>query len=75
MKNPFKFLFKKCENPLVKDTFTNRYNEWLCGKKHKNCITVGSYYRMSQAWCSRCGHRNRCAGEGVPEWQLPDIND
>lgn len=68
-----KYLFPKCINPLVKDTLSNRFNEWVCGKNFKNCIRVGSYYRMPQAWCARCGHRNKgLAIESVPEWQLPD---
>lgn len=63
-----KFLFPKYKNSLVKDTFIDRFNEWLCGKNFKQCIRIGSYYRMSQAWCARCGHRNKgLAAEHVPE--------
>ena len=67
-----KYLFPKLKNPLIEDTLSNRFNEWLCGKKHQNCIKVGGYYGMGQAWCSRCGHKNWSASENVPEWQLPD---
>lgn len=68
-----KRLFPKCRNPLVKDTLRNRFKEWWCGKDFKNCIRTGSYYGMSQAWCARCGHRNKgLAADHVPEWQMPD---
>lgn len=68
-----KRLFPKVKNPLVEDTFYNRFNEWLCGKDFKSCIMFGSYYGMPQASCRRCGHKNKgIASEGVPEWRLPD---
>lgn len=70
-----KRLFKPCKNPLVEDNLSNRFNEWLCGKNFKNCIKVGSYYGMPQAWCARCGHKNYGASEHVPEWMLPDRFD
>lgn len=68
-----KSLFPKVKNPLVEDTFYNRFNEWLCGKNFKSCIRYGSYYGMAQGSCRRCGHKNKgLASEDVPEWQLPN---
>lgn len=68
-----KWLFPKCANPLVPDTLRNRYAEWICGKDFKNCITIGTSFIAPQAWCARCGHRNKgLAADHVPEWQLPD---
>jgi hypothetical protein len=58
------------KNPLTGDTFEQRAREQRC--KSGSCITVGSYYGMPQATCARCGHRNRCAGDFVKEWSLPD---
>jgi hypothetical protein len=73
MINLIKKIFPKCKNPLVKDTLKNRFNEWLCGKNFRRCIRYESYYGMAQAWCKRCGHKNKgLASDGVPEWHIPD---
>jgi uncharacterized OB-fold protein len=58
------------KNTLTGDTFEQRAREQRC--KSGSCITVGSYYGMPQATCARCGHRNKCAGNFVKEWSLPD---
>jgi hypothetical protein len=71
-----KYLFLKVKNPLIEDNLYNRFNEWLCGRTYKNCIKRGSYYGMPQAWCARCGHKNRgYAAEHVSEWHIPDRLD
>lgn len=60
-----------CKNPLVKPSFKQWFMEWFCSKVgHK---TIGDYYRMPQAHCSRCGSINKgIASEGCSEWILPD---
>ena len=64
----------KTQNPLVKDTFKQRFYEWIC--KKFGHVTVGSYYGMPQAWCGRCGRRNdNIAADGVPKWSIPDYLD
>lgn len=68
----FKWIFSKVKNPLIEDNLSNRYNEWLCGKKFQNCYHIGPYYGMPQASCRRCGHKNYgIAADFISEWSLP----
>lgn len=64
------FRFKKVDNPHVQDTIFNRYQEWVC--RVFGCIITGAYTGLPQSRCKRCGHKNWCASENVPEWSLPD---
>ena len=65
-----KRLFKPIENPLVKDTFWNRYKYWYCRKNGH--VHSGPYYGMPQAICSRCGKKLSGANASVPNWSEPD---
>jgi hypothetical protein len=59
------------KNPLTGDTVAQRMRESTC--RSVGCVTQGEYYTMlQQATCRRCGHRNKCAGDFVKEWILPD---
>ncbi len=51
-------------NPLVKQTWWVRYDQWLC--KKFGCITYGQYYAaLPQAHCSRCGKMTHHADKTI----------
>ena len=60
----------KCKNPLVKPSFKQWFNEWLCSKfGHRK---IGRYYGMSQSHCPDCGYINKgIASEDCKEWSEP----
>jgi hypothetical protein len=58
------------KNKTVPESFKQKFREFLC--KWLGCIEYGPYYGMPQASCARCGHKNWCGSEHVPEWQPPD---
>lgn len=63
-------LCKPAKNTLVKDSPNQRAREFIC--KIYGCETIGKYYKLPQATCRRCGHKNKCAGDHMPEWNNPN---
>ena len=53
-------------NKTVPESFSQKFREWWCSKFGH--ITIGPFYGMAQSSCRRCGKRNNCASEGVPEY-------
>lgn len=64
------FIKWKCKNPLVKPSFKQWINEFLCSKfDHRR---FGRYYGMPQSHCPDCGYINKdIADKGCSEWSEP----
>lgn len=60
----------KTKNPLVKPSFKQWINEWLCSQLGHR--TFGRYYGMPQAHCPNCGYINKgIASDSCLEWSEP----